>query len=76
METPKPPPPSPFAQRCKTVAYSIIVIFWTIGIWGIADKVIHLFFKGHTLKELSVYIFFVVSVLMVVFLHPEIIERF
>lgn len=76
METPKQPTNDPFTQRCKTVAYSIIIIFWTIGIWGIADKVIHLFFKGQTLKELAVYIFLVVFVLLVVFLHPEIIERF
>lgn len=72
MET----PPSPMSQRYKAVIYSLILIIWWIGVWGIADTVIHLVFKGHTMKELGVYIFFVVSVLAIVFLHPEIIERF
>jgi hypothetical protein len=72
METPT----LPFQTRAKAVFYSIILIIWWIGVWGIADTVIHMLFKGETMKELGVYIFFVVTVLAIVFVNPEIIDRF
>lgn len=72
METPT----LPFHHRTKAVLYSIILIIWWIGVWGIADTVIHMLFKGETMKELGVYIFFVVTVLTIVFVNPEIIDRF
>lgn len=68
-------PQLPFSQRYKSLGYSLLLIFWWIGVWGIADTVIHLAFKGHTMKELGVYIFFVVTVLLVIFLHPELMDR-
>ncbi len=68
-------PTLPFYQRYKAVAYSIILIIWWIGVWGIADTVIHLVFKGQTMKELGVYIFFVTFVLFIIFLHPELLDR-
>lgn len=68
-------PPLPFTQRYKAVVYSVILIIWWIGVWGIADTIIHLVFQGETMKELGVYIFFVTLVLFIIFLHPEIIER-
>jgi hypothetical protein len=71
METPT----LPFRKRAKAVLYSVILILWWIGVWGIADTVIHLVFKGETMKELGVYIFFVVTVLAVVFVNPEIIDH-
>ncbi len=68
-------PTLPFTQRYKAVGYSLLLILWWIGVWGIADTVIHLVFKGQTMKELGVYIFFVVTVLFVIFLHPEFLDR-
>ena len=68
-------PTLPFTGRFKAVFYSLLLILWWIGVWGIADTVIHLVFKGETMKELGVYIFFVVTVLAFVFLHPDFIER-
>ena len=68
-------PTLPFTGRFKAVFYSLILILWWIGVWGIADTVIHLVFKGETMKELGVYIFFVVTVLTLVFLHPDLLEH-
>ena len=68
-------PHLPFTQRYKAVGYSIIMIIWWIGVWGISDTVIHLLFKGHTMKELGIYIFFVVTVLFIIFVHPEILDH-
>jgi hypothetical protein len=68
-------PTLPFTGRFKAVFYSLLLILWWIGVWGIADTVIHLVFKGETMKELGVYIFFVVTVLAFVFLNPDFIER-
>jgi hypothetical protein len=68
-------PPLPFAKRYKAVVYSLLIIFWWIGIWGIADTLIHMVFKGETMKELGVYIFFVVTVLLVIFLQPELLDH-
>jgi hypothetical protein len=68
-------PTLPFAHRFKAVLYSVILIFWWVGVWGIADTVIHLVFKGETMKELGVYIFLVTSVLLLVFLYPDLLER-
>lgn len=68
-------PTLPFTKRYRSVFYSIVLILWWIGIWGIADTVIHLVFKGHTMKELGVYVFFVATVLVLIFLHPEFIEH-
>ena len=59
----------------KTILYSVLMILWWIGIWGIADTVIHLVFKGATLKELGVYIFFVVFVLSVITFFPDLIHK-
>jgi hypothetical protein len=68
-------PSLPFIGRFKAVFYSLILIAWWIGVWGIADTVIHLVFKGETMKELGVYIFLVVSVLVLLFVNPELVER-
>jgi hypothetical protein len=62
-------------QRSKAVLYSLVLIAWWIGVWGIADTVIHLVFKGQTMKELGVYIFLVASVLLFIYLNPEMSER-
>ncbi len=69
-------PTLPFSKRTKAVFYSLILILWWIGVWGIADTVIHLVFKGETMKELGVYIFLVASVLAIVFVNPELIDHF
>jgi hypothetical protein len=68
-------PTLPFSGRFKALGYSFLLILWWIGVWGIADTVIHLVFKGHTMKELGVYILFVLIVLTVVFVNPEFVER-
>ncbi len=68
-------PTLPFSGRFKALGYSFLLILWWIGVWGIADTVIHLVFKGHTMKELGVYILFVLIVLSVVFVNPEFVER-
>ena len=68
-------PTLPFLNRYKAVFYSIILIVWWTGVWGIADTIIHLVFKGETMKELGVYIFFVTLVLFIIFVHPELLER-
>jgi hypothetical protein len=68
-------PTLPFSGRFKAVGYSFLLILWWIGVWGIADTVIHLVFKGHTMKELGVYVAFVGIVLTVVFLNPEFVDR-
>ena len=68
-------PSLPFINRYKAVFYSVILILWWIGVWGIADTLIHMVFKGETMKELGVYIFFVTIVLVIIFVHPELLER-
>ena len=68
-------PTLPFVNRYKPLVYSVLLIIWWIGVWGIADTVIHIVFKGQTMKELGVYIAFVTFVLFVIFVHPEFLER-
>lgn len=68
-------PTLPLTGRFKAVFYSIILILWWVGIWGIANTVIHLIFKGETMKELGVYVFMVVTILALIFVNPELVER-
>ena len=68
-------PTLPFVGRFKAVLYSIVLILWWVGVWGIADTLIHMVFKGESMKELGVYIFFVATVLVLVFVNPEVLER-
>lgn len=70
-------PTLPFfaGERGKAVLYSILLILWWAGVWGIADTIIHLVFKGHTMKELAVYIGLVSIVLVVVYMNPEFAHR-
>jgi hypothetical protein len=68
-------PSLPFTNRYKPLVYSLLLIIWWIGVWGIADTVIHMVFKGQTMKELGVYIGFVSLVLLVVFVNPEFLDR-
>jgi hypothetical protein len=68
-------PTLPFANRGKAILYSILLILWWVGIWGIADTIIHLVFKGQTMKELAVYIGLVSIVLLVIFINPEFVSR-
>jgi hypothetical protein len=67
-------PTLPFSRRFKAVGYSLILILWWIGVWGIADTVIHLVFKGQTMKELAVYIGFVMIAITAVFVYPDFID--
>ena len=69
-------PTLPFTKRYKTVFYSVILITWWIGVWGLADTVIHMVFKGETMKELGVYIFMITFVLFLIYVNPELIEHF
>jgi len=68
-------PTLPLTGRFKAVFYSIILILWWVGVWGIANTVIHLIFKGETMKELGVYVFLVVTILALIFVNPELVER-
>ena len=68
-------PSLPFSNRYKPLLYSVLLIFWWIGVWGITDTVIHMVFKGHTMKELGVYIGLVSLVLFVIFVNPEFLDR-
>ncbi len=69
-------PALPFVDRYKALGYSVILILWWVGVWGIADTVIHMVFKGETMKELGVYFFLVVLVLALILVHPELVSRF
>lgn len=69
-------PTLPFRDRTKALLYSVVLIVWWIGVWGIADTVIHLVFKGETMKELAIYIAMVVSVLVLVLIHPDLVSHF
>ena len=68
-------PSLPFTNRAKAVSYSLLLILWWVAVWGIANTVIHLLFKGDTLKELGVYILIVTFVLLVIFVNPEFVQR-
>ena len=68
-------PTLPFTGRYKAIAYSILVILWWIGVWGLADTIIHLVFKGQTMKELMVYVGLISVVLVVIFLYPEFLDH-
>lgn len=68
-------PTLPLTGRFKAIFYSIILILWWVGVWGIANTVIHLIFKGETMKELGVYVFMVVTILALIFVNPELVER-
>jgi predicted membrane channel-forming protein YqfA (hemolysin III family) len=69
-------PTIPLETRYKAVGWSALMMLWWIGLWGIADTVIHTVFKGNTLKELGVYISFVLIVLIAVYQNPELVNKF
>ena len=69
------PPSFPFGERFRTLQASLLNIIWWIGIWGLADTVIHIFFKGATLMELGVYVGMIGFVLFVVFLDPRMMSH-
>lgn len=69
------PPQFPFGERFRTLQASLLNILWWIGIWGLADTVIHLVFKGATMMELGVYIGMIAFVLLVVFLDPRMMSH-
>jgi hypothetical protein len=50
------------------------IIVWWIGIWGAADTIIHLVFKGETLMELGLYLLMIAFVLSEVFIHPTFVK--
>jgi hypothetical protein len=68
-------PTLPFTNRAKSIGYSLLLILWWVAVWGIANTVINLLFKGDTLKELGVYILIVTFVLLIIFVHPEFVQR-
>lgn len=68
-------PSLPFTNRAKAVGYSLLLILWWVAVWGFADTVIHLVFKGETIKELGVYLLIITFVLLVIFVHPEFVQR-
>ncbi len=68
-------PTLPFTNRAKAILYSVLLILWWVGVWGIADTIIHLVFKGQTMKELAVYIGLVSIVLVFLFLNPDFMSR-
>lgn len=70
METPK----FTLQDRYTSLWKSFLIIIWWIGIWGTADTIIHLVFKGQTFMELGVYLFMIAFVLAVIFVHPTFVH--
>lgn len=70
METPK----ITLSYRIESLWKSLLIIIWWIGIWGAADTIIHLVFKGSTLMELGIYLLMIAFVLSVVFVHPNFVQ--
>ncbi len=68
-------PTLPFHHKGKTIVYSVLVILWWVGIWGFADTIIHMVFKGETLLELGVYTLMIGLVLLIMYAHPKFLEQ-
>lgn len=68
-------PQLPLGSRYSSMGYLLITALWWVGVWGLADTVIHLVFKGATLMELGVYISMIAIVLFAIHLNPEIAAK-
>jgi hypothetical protein len=68
-------PSFPVSQGATAIGVSLLTIVWWVGVWGFADTIIHLVFKGSTFMELGLYIFMIATVLLIVFLKPDLLKQ-
>ena len=69
-----PSPHVPLGERYQAIGYSVVTILWWVGIWGLADTVIHMVFKGAKIMELGVYVIMISIVLLLVFIEPSLVK--
>ena len=55
---------------------AFIIIIWWIGVWGLVETILHQYIKGSYSKAIYVYGSLVAFVLAIVYMYPELLERF
>jgi len=55
---------------------SLLIILWWIGIWGFVETIVHQYIKGDPIRALIVYSSIMAFVIVVVKIHPSILEKF
>jgi hypothetical protein len=53
---------------------ALLIVFWWIGIWGLVETILQPFIKNNYWSAIAVYGAMIVIVLLVVSIHPTVLE--
>lgn len=57
-----------------TLAYSLVTILWWVGIWGLSESILTLLKSSLSLR-FGIYITMIIIALVLMSIHPKIIEH-
>ena len=64
------------AETSNILFIALLLVLWWIGIWGLVETLLHQFIKGSVAKAIFVYSSLIATVLVIVWLKPQLLEHF
>ena len=55
---------------------ALLLVLWWVGLWGLIETLLHTFIKGSTFKAILVYSSLIATVLVIVWMRPQLLEHF
>jgi hypothetical protein len=55
---------------------AFLVVLWWIGVWGFVETLLHQVIKGSASKALLIYSSLIATVLVIVYMKPDLLEHF
>lgn len=55
---------------------ALLLVLWWVGLWGLIETLLHIFIKGSTQKAILIYSSLVLTVLVIVYAKPHLLENF
>lgn len=55
---------------------ALLLVVWWVGLWGLIETILHTIIKGSTQKAILIYSSLVLSVLVIVYAKPQLLEHF
>jgi hypothetical protein len=66
---------TPHVHLLQPLRYPIITVIWWVGIWGLSETLLTLFFKEKIIFKLSFYISLIILVILLIAMDPTIADR-
>lgn len=69
------PIPIPVGGHYNPLGYSLVTILWWVGIWGLSETILTLFFKESLIFKLGFYLLLISIVFLLLLVDPQTVNH-